>query len=212
MRDTVSGWVVKTRLREKRRARQTERGNSRGAVYSIKQRAVSSTFSRIWYDRTKATVNRKPTLHCNQIGCGVIFWTYRPRLKGIGQVWWILLLLLLTTSAWACLKHSHNVAEALLPSPVHCTQSAWSAGTTGRWGWGAWRAWLGFPRCEAAQDSPVAVSKSTTTGTTHLRNGGRLETLDQPSTRESSACITVSAAEEQYPCLPERLITLLAGV
>ena len=37
---------------------------------------------------------------------------YRARQKGICQVWWILLLLLLTTSAWACLQHSHNLAEA----------------------------------------------------------------------------------------------------
>ena len=33
---------------------------------------------------------------------------YRARLKGFGQVWWILL----TTPAWACLQHSHNLAEA----------------------------------------------------------------------------------------------------
>ena len=36
----------------------------------------------------------------------------RGRLKGFGQVWWVLLLLLLTTSAWACLQHSHHLPEA----------------------------------------------------------------------------------------------------
>ena len=37
---TVSSWMVETRLCEKRRARQTERGNSRGAVHSIKRARV----------------------------------------------------------------------------------------------------------------------------------------------------------------------------
>ena len=37
---------------------------------------------------------------------------YRVRLKGCSQVWWILFLPLLTTSSWACLQHSPNLAEA----------------------------------------------------------------------------------------------------
>ena len=44
--DTVSVWMVETSLREKRRARQMERGNSHGASHEIKH-ALSSTFSRI---------------------------------------------------------------------------------------------------------------------------------------------------------------------
>ena len=36
---------------------------------------------------------------------------YRARLKGGAQVWQILFLLLLTTSAWLCIQHSHNLAE-----------------------------------------------------------------------------------------------------
>ena len=43
---------------------------------------------------------------------------YRARLKGFGQVWWSLFLQLLITSAWTCLEHSRNLAEAFLPSSV----------------------------------------------------------------------------------------------
>ena len=47
-----------------------------------------------------------------------IAYMYRDRIKGFGQVRLILFLLMLTTSAWACLQHSRNLAEAF-SRPLH---------------------------------------------------------------------------------------------
>ena len=40
-------------------------------------------------------------------------------LNFLSQVWWILHLLSLTSSAWNCLKNSHNLGMVFEPSPVH---------------------------------------------------------------------------------------------
>ena len=54
IKTTVSGWMVETRLREKRRARWTERGKTRGTVHSRKRPSVrfSAGYGRLFLWQT----------------------------------------------------------------------------------------------------------------------------------------------------------------
>ena len=68
--------------------------------------------ARKWYAKYSWAGHRQgQSEHCQT--------TYRARLKGGPQVWWIMFLSLLATFVWACLQHSRNLGTTFQAEP--CT-------------------------------------------------------------------------------------------